>query len=471
MAAAARARTQRAAQTEAAQLPTGRTAFLYNAVSDISYSTLGISGVPIDSMRPWFTTQGYSVIDAAGVPSDLMQVQNAAVFYMDAHGGFGVDESGNRVYEIATPILARENGVTYTDNIFAFYALLKTDEMGYHSATQFWVDQLGQKHWALTHYMFITAKFVTDYMSFAQGSLVFINGCNLMNPDPAAQAMVNAFLTQHAGVVLGWTDKVNAVMAGDTGLFLMDRLLGAGAGTTGNTPNGYLAYTATPANRPFSLGTELEEMNVYPRQSSQQKYAPLNTIYLNQSVILSWFTTHVELFPISATLNYQFNLSLTESIALAPTISAVTLSNNLGQLILSGDFGGSFTNRSVSIGGNPMPGVVWTDGTITINPLPQDAGGNILVTIDGAQSNHVLLNQWSLAPVTMITTNGPYQRTVTCDINLRASFDSLRQAPDQMPATGAVTTDNAVFRIVNHASSRQSTRTAKVIFPGLIRTH
>jgi hypothetical protein len=212
-------------------------------------------------------------------------------------------------------------------------------------------------------------------------------------------------------------------------------------------------------------------MNGQARQSNDQPsaifenvqdLAPIPGLNLNQTVVIDItqdpktlvYTLATGAAPITATLQYEPNPNgapaITGTPALMPTIAAVNLYNDKQQLIVDGDFGGSFTTRSITIGGTPVP-ATWTSGSITVNSLPLSgpgSGGEILVTIDKLTSNQVMLQQWNSMQLTMFSNNGTgitgQQRTVTCTINLRGSFDALRNGPDLDPSAQLIYVDDTI---------------------------
>jgi hypothetical protein len=240
--------------------------------------------------------------------------------------------------------------------------------------------------------------------------------------------MVAAFHTKGAAHVLGWTDLVAFQMAADSGIFLIDRLLGT---------DGYPAYPGNPANRPFNLAEVMAEMRHKPRQAALQHGSVL-PLMLTQSAIALIITAELKLDskPGAPTL------------ALAPTISSVNLHNDLDSLTLYGDFGSPAQTPAVTIGGHQVDAIS-SSGQITVTGLPRSgdgSGGPIKVTVDGASSNSVMLNQWNNVPIVMTTQNGNWVRTVTCSVNLRGVFDTLRSAPDKTPDTTGVSVDDVVVQ-------------------------
>jgi hypothetical protein len=470
-----------------------RTAFLYNSLPAQAFDSLGSpllarSTSVLAPLVSWFTNAGYTVtsnLAAIDGGADLSEVQNAPVLFMQTHGTYYEDEDGSPLtYVLATPNPADVPHITeYQDQIYPQNSLDPT--MGFFSYANYTRDPItGIKKYSLEDLIFVTPVYVATQMSFAPNSVVFLNACSLMaqGTDPyavASQAMVKAFFTAHAGAVLGWDDTVNAVQAADSALYFFDRVLGAGAqGVPGGypvknvpgvtaVPGGYIPYAANPANRPYDISTVFLQMRSKPHQASAQAasiYAivqnppSISTLNLDETVVVEidpgpTAGTYVVApppgnVPTYATLQLQLNPNgapdLTGTPGLMPSIEGLNLQNDKQQLIVNGDFGGSYSTRSITIGGKTVA-ATWTDGSITVSSLPLTAGGNILVTIDGLQSNHVLLNQWNAVPFTL-TTTGSSTQIVSCNINLRASFDTLRPGPDQAPASMGLTTDDGVLQ-------------------------
>jgi hypothetical protein len=436
--------------TNDVDLPTSRTAYLYDAVP-ISFNALALPYPPTLALAHWFNDAGYATVVQAGSVSDLMNIQNAAAFVLNAHGGFGQASSGYETYTSLTRVFGIASTVPYSDAVVdQLLEPIKKGELGIYTEFSY-TEADGQINYTAWDWVFFTPQFVRDYMTFAQNSLLVMNVCSLMSSDPAAEDMVQAFFDAGAGAVLGWDDKAGSLDAVDTTWFFLDRVLGAGSSESG----GYSWYAVTPPappNRPFDAGSVYEEISATKPAPMTHKFT--NPDYGNGfggTFITSPVNLNTAAYvekgygPVYATLRLKFSdKPLSAAVALVPTISAVSLQNNMNQLTLSGEFGGSYTSRSVTIGGTPVP-ANWTPNSITVTSLPlsgSGSGGYVQVTINGASSNQVLINQWNSVPLTMIT--GP--RTVTCNVNLRSSFESLRLAPDQPPTADAVTTDNAVLQ-------------------------
>lgn len=447
-----------------ATLPTNRTAFLYNA-APYAFSEIGLPSPPTNALQPWFQNAGYSTVMGTGQYTDFLNISNASVFVLNAHGNFGLTPAKykatyNGIFGISTTVTPTQA------NVLGLLPYLQDGEMGYYAWSAFAVDpDTGKTKWYLYDSVFFTPLFVRNHMSFASNSLLFMNVCNLMYSDPSdpksysAQDMVNAFFEKGAGAILGWDNSAAAGEAVDSGWFFLDRVLGAGASPSG----GYGSYrpksfVAQPANRPFNAGAVYIEMQSKAHSFTPSYYQALGLTTTGPSNLnttispASWGSDSegevdplISEPPIVAHLQLKFPPKGGPEVALVPTISTMTLQNNLNQLTLYGDFGGDYQSRSITIGGTPVD-ATWTSGSITVTSLPTTANGNVQVSIDGANSNQVLINQWNNVPLTMTTFNGDASRTVTCSVNLRTSFDTLRQAPDQAATTAAITTDNVVLQ-------------------------
>jgi hypothetical protein len=433
-----------------ATLPTSRTAYLIDA-GGLDWSEANLPSPPTDAAQPWFQSAGYATVSGAGSFLDF-GIQDASALMLDAHGGFGAispnyksNYQGKKVFGISTNLPVTDDAISQLTDI------IQDGEVGYYDWVAFRKDPVtGKVSWNINTTFYITPEYVRKRMSFDPNSILFMNICTLMSNDPAAQDMVQAFFDVNAGAILGWDTIANAQLSVDSALYFFDRVLGAGASPSG----GYGAYASqydkTPPNRPFSVGAVYLEMGSVEHSYTldfQEQLGISTAVKLNQTIMpTGWGAdpTTGDAIPLGPALVANLLLKIspksTSSIALVPTISTVTLQNNKQQLILTGDFGSSSTNKSVTIDSVPM-NATWTSGSITVTSLPDTASGNVQVTIDGAKSNQVLINQWNNVPLTMVT--GP--QTVTCNVNLRTSFDALRQAPDQAPTTAAITTDNVVL--------------------------
>jgi hypothetical protein len=470
--------------------PDGRVAYLSNSLVGQSFNRLvtdptqtPTSNWPVGPLSDWFTNASYSVTDDLAAAADLTKVQDVSVFFLHAHGGYFVDENGNYTFALATPY------TTDLSVLLPFTLQLQNNSMGYFTYVSYTVDDNSVKIYSINDLLYMTPAFVAQKMSFTQNSLVYIDACSLMagvntvnvfsSTDAkalASQKMVQAFFNAGAGFVASWDNTVNAVQAADSALYFFDRVLGAGAqGRPGGYPDtagvagGYGAYldyyAATPPNRPFNVEDVFAEMHFMSRQTNDQPSAifqkvqnfsgsPLN---LDQTEVLElsgpvngMYTAQSA--PIIANLRLMQNQNSANSTGaseLMPSISAVSLNNDAQTLVVNGDFGGTYTTRSITIGGSPVS-ATWSGGTITVNPMPLSgagSGGNILVTIDGLESNHVLLNQWNGVPLTLTINEGGDDTYIAfCNINLRTSFDSLRPAPDEAPSTIAISVIDTVLQ-------------------------
>src|SRR5262249_38730462 len=158
--------------------PDLRNAFIYSGLTK-DYTGLQISD-PITMIGGFLTQQGYSVTtNRSANYNELREVQNASVFYLDTHGGCGVVHDSDtrldtRVFGIATPTPVSDSSIT--NNMAAILA----GEMGYISVAE-WFERLpGEPQLRLSGHLFFTPKFVANHMSFANNSLVFINGCGML---------------------------------------------------------------------------------------------------------------------------------------------------------------------------------------------------------------------------------------------------------------------------------------------------
>jgi hypothetical protein len=453
--------------TNDAILPTGRKAYLFDEVP-VDFTSLGLPYPPTTTSATWFQNAGYTPVLQSGSIADLINLKDASVFTLEAHGGWG----------LMTPLYDSQTALTVLffigttvpieqDYVDALRPELQAGELGYYAAVDYTIDPTTHLPvWQIYDTFSFTPKFVRNYMTFTDDSLVVMNVCHLMETDQskltnagvsillaqneisAVQDMVQAFFDSNAGAVLGWDDTEGALDGVDTTWYFLDRVLGAGSA-------GYGTYLSNPPNRPYNVnGVFARTASIahnYPN-SGRTASVPLSEAYGYYAVTdpsTGEVSTDTSRPPIIAHLTLQYSPKMpanSPSLALVPTIAQVQLNNNTNALTLTGDFGGNYTNRAVTINSVPMP-ATWTSGSVSVSPLPITAGGNVQVTIDGASSNQVLINQWNSVPLTMVTQNGGSDtRTVTCSINLRTSFDTLAQIPDGPRSTSLVTTDQVVLQ-------------------------
>jgi hypothetical protein len=185
-------------------------------------------------------TPGVASIEA------LRAVSGVGFFHFMTHG-----ETATRLDEAQIYTLGTSTRITATsdppyqddlDNHRLAYALLDMYE-GTNGTTE------------QTPVYAITPAFVTKYMRFNPGSVVFLNACKsaAQGADAALgpQAFIKALHDAGASVVFGWSDTVSVGFAGATYQYLADRMLGANA----------YDRESGPPQRPFDWPAVLASMS------------------------------------------------------------------------------------------------------------------------------------------------------------------------------------------------------------------
>ena len=150
---------------DTAVLPNGRTAFLYDATA-FKFSQLNLPSPPTTALQDWFTNAGYSTVMGTGQYTDFLNIQNASVLVLDAHGNFGLTRNGDGSY---APVFGISTTVTPTQaNVLGLRPYLQDGEMGYYAYSAVSKDpDTGKYKWSFYDTVFFTPSFVTKRMSFA----------------------------------------------------------------------------------------------------------------------------------------------------------------------------------------------------------------------------------------------------------------------------------------------------------------
>ena len=157
-------------------------------------------------LASWFREFGYDVVQTNASLLALWNVKEAGVFYFEGHGGFlpKLNETGLSVLVTDTTVSPKLSE-TMKSRIEG-YAIVET-----------------RRDWLWQSYYMITSNFTSNpaNMSFANNSLVFLNGCN-------GFPMSTAFGSNP--LVLSWKNNTNDLAAYRAARYYFDRLLGANRG-------------------------------------------------------------------------------------------------------------------------------------------------------------------------------------------------------------------------------------------------
>jgi len=338
-------------------------------------------------LEKWFGDSGYDVVNSAPTVEMLKGVSDSGVFYLDTHGGKIDDFHGKKVYGLwtATPIDSFNETLLRSD--------IEAGRVAYAAAKH---DKFDGKPRYAQHYI-ITDDFVTEYMSFAPNSFVFINACS-----SNMEEMRKAFLAQGASVYAGWSITVDGNFADKTARFLFDRLLGTNKGPEPEMPK----------QRPFdyiAIKGNMGERNLLTDPGG-------STLTFTQG---------------------SGNFAL-----LMPSIAYMDVEEESDELFIYGMFGSE--KGTVTIGGQNADVRNWEQELVVVHLADTGAGsaGDVVVKVRDHESNTAPLTEWrgevrydvnadSLAP-NLIT-------TVVMNAHFRGDVHPYREEPGHDPVEREVT--------------------------------
>ena len=336
-------------------LPSSRQARVLNAMGSHFVN-------PTGALNALLSGNGYQIVGGTGSVDSLKSVQGDGVFYISAHGGEGLLSDSSHDFGVWTSTRADSIGEkkyrTELDSKELCYLTEDVDDTLY-----------GANPTVETHYA-ITRRFVIAYMAFGKNCLIYIDACRSAN-----QGFRDACLAAsegETGVYVGWTDYVGDQEAYRAARFVFDRLLGANASFTNNSPPKEI-----PPQRPFDYKQVWADMDNRGFDRYQDRNNMGNLAYL------TYYTK-----------NSTFSL-------LAPSIMLVSVDEVNGQLHVVGTFGTDpgESDRNVSVDGvhlNVVEGM-WTPTEIVCVIPASGAGsaGDVVVEVRGHKSNPVQLTDWS----------------------------------------------------------------------------
>ncbi len=374
---------------QVSNLPQNSDARLLNSLgSAFDYTGFGLTGFSetITDLAAWFNSAGYTPVSGASAAVNaLKSVAGDGVFYWSAHGAFGKDRPGNKVYGVWT---STERDTSWE---FVYKKDLDDGNLIYFSAPHEKGSLLG-KDVSKIHYA-ITAKFVTQYMSFGQNSVVFINACSSFD-----QAFRDACKTKGAGMYIGWTAPTNPHDAVKSARFYFDRMLG----TNMQDP------VENPPQRPFDHHLIVEDMYYKGLDvSGTAEYGPA-ALYYDESAgdvdLLAPSILQAYIFPIPGDNDFY--------------IDGLFGDNPAG--------GGT-----VLVGGSPLTIKLWQPTKITCSR--PTTGGDLVVRVRGRQSNAIQLTQWSVTIDYTVTGPGTLKRNIVMNVDLISDIHSFRLRPAVPP--------------------------------------
>lgn len=349
---------------------------------------------PKSRIRTLLTNGGYVQAQAVlpTVDNFAKNVHGDGVFVLFTHGAPGELKDKSYVYAMwtSTNVAIPEEGL-YAE-LFDKQELVYMIENGRNS-----VGGCGR----VTNYG-ITSQFVSNHMSFAENSLVYLNVC--MSGTEGAGDMRQAFGNAGASVVVGWDGNVSVGESFKTVPYMIDRLLGANE----------VEPKEDPKQRAFNIYDVRENMEAVGRVTDPISGAVLKVFQVGG----------------------DFGL-------LAPTIQFLSVDDNGVQpkLIIAGIFGTDpgEANRSVTINGTELENISWSRNGIDCD-IPEsgaNASGTVVVKVgtgaNARESNEVNITEWRGELTYERDDPGDQTGQMRIKVRFLADIHSFRDKPGEDP--------------------------------------
>lgn len=364
-----------------------------------------------------FDTQNYGRVRPDSSVDGLKNLFNISVLHLFGHGFLcDIRKPLPRVFAAWTStVRSKANDELYKADLVDG-SLITITSLAFHSDPNISVKKKWETHYA------ITSKFVNKYWSgkFDSDSLVFINTCNSANDD--ALEFESACLNAGASYYLGWSDRMRLGEAISTASYLFDRLLGTNTDAMG--PNA----KETPPQRAFDLMAVLQEMGTrmrngipYPFDTTQPDPEKRGDPPVKAK--LKFLTTNG---------NFQ---------QLAPSIEFIGVDEQRDELTITGFFGTTSKDASVSIG---VPGAQTNlpiksfDVNNIVCSLPRSgagASGGVMVSLNKSaqHSNVVWLTEYNGTAKATRIGEGTLKMEMNFVLHFRTSWQFSRLEPHGDP--------------------------------------
>ncbi len=377
-------------QTSLLGLPVGDLADLYHSFGPGT----GMSN-PIDDLAGILSDHGYTPY-AREATVESIKVHNGGVFFLECHGDTAKGRDDLRQYFLSTgELVSREGEAAYHADLYAEPARL---------AHCYAWSARGDNDWT---YCF-SADFVRTYMSFSEGSLVFLNACN--SSSVKAQPIVQAFHEVGASAVLGWNRTMPNDWIDAAARHFFDRSLGANQ----------LSRQEMPPTRPFNYYEIISDMAT--RGVSAEGEFIRYPLRAPEAFAYAFLTHSIKGGPQAE----SFRL-------LAPTLAYMEVDEPNNQVLLSGEFGNY--QDTVSIGGQSVEILSWGNNAILAR-LPAEgpgSAGDVYVEVRGHRSNTRRLTEWRGVVNYQSIGPGSLTHTAVFPMHLRGDVGDWRGMPDENP--------------------------------------
>ncbi|MBD3174031.1 MAG: hypothetical protein GF320_02525 [Armatimonadia bacterium] len=368
---------------------------------------------PSDASRiaGYLSAAGYDVNQLSMTVDSLKSIKNASVLFLNTHGTPAtlireVVQNDDGSWAVAPDDEAAKTFVLWTatpanrQTIAKYQTELREGQLAIVSADH---NQTGDGGCTSPAHLAITAAFVHQHWSFAPGSVAWVQACFSGAPEFAAACAASG-----AGVYAGW-DKVVAGAAApvyffDRGLARNDR------------------HPADPPIRAFGWKQLHEGIQ---DQGLDQQAVPTSFAGIEfRNPVVSGMTT------------LGFTEGSPAASHIAPSIRKVTPVESMDSLQIFGAFGDK--QGTVEVGGTELNVTSWSKDHVVCDLPPSGPGstGDVVVTVDGVESNEVPLTEWRGTMTYTVEGEGSLKREYTIELQIRGDIHTFRERWDDDPKGG-----------------------------------
>jgi hypothetical protein len=396
-------------------MPWGKPARLMNGFPTGSSSIDGFPPDPSPDLAAILSKKGYVPNPTGASVEDFKSVGGDAVLHIRTHGGGGevLDKDGNHIQEVdasgkpkekdGKPLYYTLFGLWTTDTAdSASFDRYKDDVVAERLVRMYQVlyprsfggQQYKGWHWGITH------DFVDkEWDQLAMNAYIHVSACSAAGSGVGSQVLREKIQNKAIGsVYMGWSAPAVVAQMDRAAKYLMDRLTGANVLDTPEDPK------EDPPQRPFDL--ESLGATLGPRATSAGAQL---TPFPDKSVSLDTYV-------------------------LAPSLATVQVWDREDMLQLTGLFDFNTATTTVTVGGSPcavQPGG-GTRGLMC--KLDKAAKGEVVVTVEGRESNRVKLSSWRGKVTYAVESTQPGLSQVwTLDVHLRGDVGDYRDKPGKQP--------------------------------------
>ena len=330
----------------------------------------------------------YQPVSLKATVNLLKTAKEVDIFHIDTHGGFAPIRSinsGTTMFALWT-----SDSLTYEREV-ANKTDLETTVLAYAFALD---DRLTGNIYANEWHYAFTGLFADKYMSFTENSILYIDACSSFGGGASNfKERMMGKAKNKTTTYIGWSALSDQGAGFPTSQFIFDRLLGAP-----------VFMLQAPPQRPFDLDPIFAALPKYnlgvSRYGGMLKFESMG--------------------------NFE--------IFLAPSIKYITMDDYNSTMTIEGLFGDNSRNDGkVTVGGITVP-FEWSPYKITCE-LPvtgPGSSGDVIVTVNGHESNKVPLSEWTI-PLHLVRDDFGVKIDTRLYLKIRADVHRYREIPEEVP--------------------------------------